>query len=64
MQELDKFNFKINVLPNGLEKYVSFTINNELRFIDRFRFLSSSLNNLAKSLTKNDLLFDLLFYYY
>ena len=64
MQELDKFNFKINVLPNGLEKYVSFTINNELRFIDRFRFLSSSLNSLAKSLTKNDLLFDLLFYYY
>ena len=64
MQELDKFNFKINVLPNGLEKYVSFTINNELRFIDRFRFLSSSFNSLAKSLTKNDLLFDLLFYYY
>ena len=64
MQELDKFNFKINVLPNGLEKYVSFTINNELRFIDRFRFLSFSLNSLAKNLTKNDLLFDLLFYYY
>ena len=64
MQELDKFNFKINVLQKKKEKYVSFTINNELRFIDRFRFLSSSLNSLAKSLTKNDLLFDLLFYYY
>ena len=24
MQELDKFNFKINLIPNGLEKYMSF----------------------------------------
>ena len=24
MQELDKFKFKINVMPNGLEKYVTF----------------------------------------
>ena len=29
MQELGKFNLKINVIPNGLEKYVSFTINNK-----------------------------------
>ena len=27
MQELRKFNLKINVIPNGLEKYTSFTIN-------------------------------------
>ena len=26
MQELDKFNLKINVIPNGLRKYMSFTI--------------------------------------
>ena len=26
MQELDKFNVKVNVIPNGLEKYMSFTI--------------------------------------
>ena len=24
MQELDKFKFKINVMPNGLEKYMTF----------------------------------------
>ena len=29
MQELSKFNLKINVLSNGLEKYMSFTINNK-----------------------------------
>ena len=34
MQELDKFNFKINVIPNGLEKYMSFTINKKLIFIE------------------------------
>ena len=25
MQELGKFNFRINVVPNGLEKYMSLT---------------------------------------
>ena len=29
MQELGKFNPRINVIPNGLEKYTSFTINNK-----------------------------------
>ena len=29
MQELRKFNLKISVIPNGLEKYMSFTINNK-----------------------------------
>ena len=28
IEELDKFNLKISVIPNGLEKYMSFTINN------------------------------------
>ena len=34
MQELDKFNLKLNVIPNGLEKYMSFSINNKLSSID------------------------------
>ena len=29
MQELGKFDLKINVIPNGLEKYMSFSINNK-----------------------------------
>ena len=36
MQELGKFNLKINVTPNGLVKYVSFTINIKLSFIVKF----------------------------
>ena len=30
MQELSKFNFKIIIIPNGPEKYMSFNINNKL----------------------------------
>ena len=54
MQELGKFNLKINVIPNGLEKYMSFSINNKLSFIDSFQFLSSSLDSLVKNLAKDD----------
>ena len=49
MQELGKFNVKLNVIPNGLEKYASFSINNKLSVIDRFQFLSSSLGSLDKT---------------
>ena len=54
MKELGKFNFKINVIPNGLEKYMSFSINNKLSFIESFRFLSSPLDSLVKNLNKDD----------
>ena len=53
MQELGKFNLKINVIPNGLEMYMSFSINNKLSFIDSFQFLSSSLDSLVKNLVKD-----------
>ena len=53
MHELDKCNLKINVIPNGLEKYMIFSINNKLSFIDSFLFLSSSLESLVKNLTKD-----------
>ena len=36
MLELGKFNLKTSVIPNRLEKYMSFTINNKLSFIDSF----------------------------
>ena len=34
IQELGKFSLKVIVIPNGLEKYMSFTINNNSSFID------------------------------
>ena len=47
-------NFKMNVIPNALEKYMSFNINNKLVFIDSFQSLSYSLDSLVKNLVKND----------
>src|SRR5271163_3809247 len=63
MQKLGQFKKKINIIPNNMEKYMSFsvqTIHKEwdyktkkmidkarfnLRFIDSFQFISSSLGN-------------------
>ena len=49
MQELGKFSVKINPIPNGLERYMSFSINYKLSFVDSFQFLKSSLNRLIKN---------------
>ena len=54
MQELGKFNFKINVTLNVLKRYMSFNINNKLIFIDSFSFLSSPLNSLVNNLGTSD----------
>ena len=54
MQELCKFNLKIKVISNGLEKHMSFTIKNKLSFIDSFQFLIPSLDSLVKNLIKDD----------
>ena len=52
-RKLGKVNLKTNVIPNGLENYMSFTVNNKLIFIDGFQFLSSSLDSLVKNVGKN-----------
>ena len=54
MQKLDKFNLKINVIPNALEKYMIFTMYNKLSFFDSFQFISSSLDSLVKNLVKDE----------
>ena len=54
MQELGRFNLKTYVIQNGLEKYMSFSINNKLALIDSFRLLNSSLDKVVKNLGKDD----------
>ena len=54
MQEIGKFDIKISVILNGLEKYMAFTINKNLVFIDSMRFMNSSLDALVKNLSDND----------
>ena len=47
---LHKFNLKINVIPNGLEKYMAFFLNKNLVFIDSMQFMNSSLDKLVENL--------------
>ena len=54
MQELGKFDIKINVKSNGLKLYMSFIVNDKLGFIDSFQFLSSLLDSLVKNIIKDD----------
>ena len=52
--ELDKFDVKIKVIPNGLEKYMAFFLNKNLVFIDSMQFMNSSFEKLVKNLSDND----------
>ena len=52
MQELGKFNHKINVISNGIEKFMSFTNNNKLSFFDGFSISKFFIKNLNKLIRK------------
>ena len=52
--ELNKFDAKIGVIPNGLEKYMAFFLNKNLVFIDSIQFMDSSLEKLLKNLSDDD----------
>ena len=53
-KEMCKFNVKISVIPNGLEKYMAFTLNKNLVFVDSMLFMNSSLHKLVKNLGHSD----------
>ena len=54
IREIGKFDVKVSVIPNGLEKYMAFTIDRNLAFIDSMQFMNSSLDLLVKNLSDND----------
>ena len=54
IKEIGKFDVGVSTRSNGLEKYMAFTIDNNLVFIDRMQFMNSSLNALVKNLSDND----------
>ena len=53
--ELDQFDVKISVIPNGLEEYMEFFFNKNLVFINSMKFMNSSLDKLVKNLSDEDL---------
>ena len=44
IKEISKFDVKISVIPNGLEKYMALTINKNLAFIGSMQSMNSSLD--------------------
>ena len=52
--KLHKFNSKINVIPNGLEKYMAFFLGKNLVFIDSMQLMNFSLDKLVKNLSAED----------
>ena len=51
---LSKFNCGVSVIPNGLEKYMSFTLGKNIVFLDSMLFLNSSSDKLVKNLGSED----------
>ena len=51
----ERKDLKINTIPNNMERYMAFTLGNNLTFIDSFQFMSSSLDKLVSNLRKKDL---------
>ena len=49
MKEINNFDVIIDVIPNGLEKYMAFIINRNLVFIKSMQFMNSSLDSLVKN---------------
>ena len=45
---------KIDIIANGLEKYMTFFLNKNLVFNDSMQFMNSSLEKLVKNLSDND----------
>ena len=48
----EKKQMNINAIPKNMEKYMAFMLGNHLTFLDSFKFMSSSLENLVKNITK------------
>ena len=54
IKEIRKFDVKVSVIPNGLEKYIAFTINMNLVFIGTMQSMNFSLDSLVKILMDGD----------
>ena len=52
-RELNKFDVKIDVIPNGLVHDMAFFSNKNLVFIDSMQFMNSSLDKLVKNLSND-----------
>ena len=53
MQQINKIAGRLSCIPNNTEKYISFSIG-QLKFLDSFQFMGSSLAKLVDATDKDD----------
>ena len=53
MTVIEKFDLIVDVIKNGLEKYMVFILNRNLVYIDSIQFMNSSLDVLVKNFSDN-----------
>ena len=53
MQQIDKITGRLSCIPNNTVKYISFSVG-QLKFLDSFQFMVSSLAKLVDATDKND----------
>ena len=54
MKELNHFNVDSEVIPKGIDKYMSIIVNRNINFIDSLQFYNASLDTLASNLKDED----------
>ena len=54
IEGISRFDEEVSVIPNGLEKCMTFTIDRNLIFIDSTQFMNCTLDSLVKNLSNND----------
>ena len=53
-KELNNFNVDIDVIPKGIDKYMSIIVNRHITFLDPLQFYNGSLDTLASNLNNKD----------
>ena len=53
MQQIHKITGRLSCIPNNTEKYISFSVG-QLKFLDNFQFMASSLAKLVDATDKDD----------
>ena len=53
MTVIEKFDLIVDVIKNGLEKYMVFALNRNLVYIGSMQFMNSSLDVLVKNFSDN-----------
>ena len=54
LKELNNFDVDIDVIPNGMDKYMTIIINRHITFIDSLQFYNGSLDTLTSNLNNED----------